>query len=841
MQTFARDVRYALRQLRRAPGFTLTALLTLSIGIGANTAIFTLTHAVLLKSLPVSNPGQLYKFGDRYNCCVQGSFQTSWSMFSYPFYVFMRDQTDAFEEVAASQTNRPALSVRRAGASTPAEPFLGEMVSGNYFVTLGVRAFAGRTIEPGDDRPNASPIAVMSYSAWQKNGLDPSLIGAPLTMNGLSVTVVGIAPPGFFGDRVETDPADFWIPLSMEPVLFRENSLLRAPSVAWLYAIGRLRAGRNPSVVEAQLTTELRQFLLTPGNTSAHQDLKKVDQQQIRLTPGGSGINALKDEYEQGLLLLMAVSAVVLIIACANLANLLLARGAATRLRTSLQLAIGASRARILRSQLTESMVLSLLGGAAGLLLAHYTSRALLLMAFRGSANVPISTAPSVPILLFTLGVSVATGVVFGVWPAWSAARADPIEALRGSGRVTRDASALPQRALIVVQAALSVVLLTVAGLTAQSLRNLENQPYGFDPRGRLVLTVNPLSAGYTQDRLTGLYQELEDRLARTPGVISETLCLYTAQQGNNWGEEVFFTGKTGDFGSSWDRVSARYFETIGTPIVRGRGFGDEDTALSQKVAVVNEAFARKYFPNEDPVGQHFGKDEASHAGDYLIVGVAKDAKYQDASNVAGSMFFVPLKQKIHYDTVVDNRVEDASMYMGTIVLRVNGDPQAAVQEVRRTLAEVDPNLAPTSIRSLEEQLRIQQSERTLIARLSNAFGLVALLLASIGLYGVTAYRVARRTGEVGLRMALGASRTDVVALILRGSFSQIAIGLLIGIPLAVLARFWLQHQLFGISAFDPFSFATAIIALASCAFVASVLPAIRAAAVQPMQALRTE
>jgi len=491
---------------------------------------------------------------------------------------------------------------------------------------------------------------------------------------------------------------------------------------------------------------------------------------------------------------------------------------------------------------LTESLVLSLIGAGLGLMVALYASKAMLLIAFRGSPNVPISTSPSLPVLAFTCLVALGTGVIFGVGPAWIASRLDPAEALRGVGRVTSDSSALPQRSLIVVQAAVSLVLLSVAALLTESLTNLSSQQYGFEKQGRLIVQMSPASAGYAPERLTNLYQRLEDRLSHTPGVITASLSLYTAQQGNNWSEDVFIQGKpAGNFGSSWVRVSAHYFETIGTPIVRGRGIEEQDTASSQKVAVVSEAFARKFFPNEDPIGKHFGKDELSHSGDYEIVGVAKDAKYGSASRPARPIFFVPLTQPIQYQKEEDNRIEQASLYMGSIELHVGGDADSFAPAARRVMAEIDPNLTPTSVRSFDEQVKIQESEHTLIARLSNAFGLIALLLASVGLYGVTAYRVARRTSEVGLRMALGANRSDIVALMLRGAFAQVGIGLLVGIPLCFLAKHWLAHQLYGISAFDPLSLLFAIATLGFCALIASLLPAGRAAAIEPMQALRTE
>src|SRR5579859_7331682 len=480
MHTLLQDIRYAFRQLRQSPGFTVTALITLAIGIGANTAIFTLVHGVLLKNLPVANPAQLYKFGTEYNCCVEGDLQGNWSMFSYPFYEYARDHTPAFEQLAAAQTNRPDLSVRRTDSTAPAESLGGEFVSGNYFSTLGLNAYAGRILTPDDDKNGSAPVIVISYRTWQqKYGLDRSIVGAPVMINGAPMTIIGVAPPAFFGDRLESDPPDFWLPLSLEPVIARENTLLRQTSAGWLYLIGRLRPDANPEQVSAQLTTELRQYFLAPGNASTHQDLKQIDKQFIHLSPGGGGINSMKDEYEQGLVLLLGASAAILIIACANLANLLLARGTATRARTALQLAIGATRARIIRAQLTESLVLSILGAGLGLMVALYASKAMLLIAFRGSPNVPISTSPSLPVLAFTCVIALITGVIFGVGPAWIASRSNPAEALRGAGRSTGDASALPQRSLIVLQAAVSVVLLIVAALITESLTNLSNQPYG--------------------------------------------------------------------------------------------------------------------------------------------------------------------------------------------------------------------------------------------------------------------------------------------------------------------------------------------------------------------------
>lgn len=834
-----RDVRHALRQLRRSPGFTATALVTLAIGIGANTSIFTLVHAVLLKSLPVAHAGRLYKLGDEYRCCPTEVLQGNWSLFSYPFYQQVRDGTAGFEELAAMDSLRPDLSVRRGTGTGAAEAFTGEFVSGNYFSTLGVQALTGRVFDAGDDRRGVAPVVVASHAGWQRYGFDASVIGQSLSISGVSVTLIGVTPPAFFGDRLESRPPDFWMPLSLEPTFTREGSLMETMDAGWLYVIGRLRSDAQPAGVEAQLVADLRNYLRVPGHVSKNDDRKRIDSQVVRLVAGGGGINAMKGEYQQGLFLLLAVSAAVLLIACANLANLLLVRGAMQRTRTAVERAMGASRLEIVRRHLTESIVLALAGGAAGLLTAVYASRAILLIAFRGASRIPIDTTPSIPILLFTFAVSLVTGVLFGVGPAWLASRADPADALRGSSRVVADA-ALPQRAVVAVQGALALVLVTVAGLLTQSLRNLDNQSFGFEPAGRLVVQIDPLSAGYTQERLLGLNQRIDDRLSRVPGVISESLSLYTAQQRDAaWGATIFLDDGSGPWRSLWDRVGPRYFETIGTTILRGRAIDEHDTADSTRIAVISEAFARQYFPDRDPIGRHFGKYEAGHANDYEIVGIAQDARYQEASLAPRPMFFVPMTQRVVYAGEIRNKIEESSRYVGSIELHVHGDPDASVSAVRAALADVDPNLPPTSVTSLPELLRITSSERTLLARLSDAFGAIALLLAGVGLYGVTAYRVARRRSEIGLRMALGASRHTIATLVIGGAFRQTGIGLLAGIPLTLLATRALEHQLFGVSPFSVPALAVGAGVVGFCAFLASALPARRASAIAPMEALR--
>jgi predicted permease len=846
------DIRHALRQLIKSPGFTITAVLTLALGIGANTAIFTLVHAVMLKSLPVADPAQLYRIGDNDICCVYGGLQQvdgGWGLFSYGLYRHIRDNTPQFEEIAAFQGNEPQISVRRSGSQAPAETFPSEFVSGNYFSTFGIHPFVGRMLTPADDTAGAAPAVVMSYRAWQQHfGLDPSVVGATFMVNGQPFTVAGITPPGFFGDRLRDDPPDFYIPIAAEPQLNQSSSMLHVDTQHWLYLVGRMKLGVQPSQVESQLTGELRQWLPTIANTLDPSDRDKIGQQTIRLGPGGAGITSLKNRYQAGLYMLIAASALVLLIACANLANLLLARGAARHQQTAVQLALGATRGRLIRARLTESVLLACLGGAAGLVLAYFVTRGILLIAFRGSNFVPIGTSPSLPILAFTFVLSLITGIVFGVAPAWISSHSDPAQALRGANRSTRDHSALPQKSLVIAQAALSLVLLAMAGLVTQSLRNLEHMNFGFQTESRLMVQFYPLNDGYTLERLPGLYQQLRDRLGQIPGVRSVSYSMYSPQDGDSWNNGIAIQGRapesTEGKGVGWVRVSPNYFKTIGTPVLRGRGIGEQDTATSQRVAVVDESFVRTFFPNGDPIGQHFGFSVPGHSGDFEIVGVVKDTQYRDPTDAQyrqNPMFFVPYFQRIQYDLAGYNLMDAHSQYATMIEIHHQGSQAEIGPQVRQALTDIDPNLSVIDMRSFGEQvIRVFNQER-LIARLTELFSLLALVLASIGLYGVTAYNIARRTSEIGIRMALGADRGDVVKMVLRGAFWQIGIGLIVGVPLVIIAGRLMASKLYGVGAFNPLVLSGAILVLGFCALIAGLVPARRAASIEPVQALRID
>jgi len=840
MSTLMQDLRYALRRLRQSPGFAVVSVITLALGIGANTAIFTLVHAVMLKSLPVANPKQLYRLGNEDNCCVIGGLQDNWAIYSYALYQQFRDHTPEFSAMAAFQAGLENVSVRRSRSTGPAEPFVGEFVSGNYFSMFGLGAFAGRVITPEDDKANAAPVAVMSYRTWQQHfGLDPSVIGATFTVNTVTYTVAGIAPPGFFGDQLRPDPPDFWLPLATEPVLDGKDGLLNRPDSHWLYIIGRVKPGGKLPSVQSEVTVELQRWLSAQPDLTAH-DRSELGKQHIVLAPAGGGVQNLQTETAAGLRLLMTISGLVLLITCANIANLLLARGAATRFETAVRMALGASRQRLIRQIITESVLLGILGGLAGLLVAFEGTRTILLLGFRGAHYVPISAMPSLPVLGFAFLLSLVTGVVFGVAPAWITSHSDPAEALRGAGRSTRDRSSLPRKSLVVLQVALSAILLVGAGLLTQTLRNLENQRFGFETQGRLIVRVNPALAGYKLEKLYGLYQQLEQRLPQIPGVLSASFSLYSPMRGDNWSFGIHVEGHPPDerIGASFDRVGPHYFETIGTRLLRGRVIGDEDTPTSRQIAVINETFARKFFSKEDPVGKRFGLGDVSHSGDFEIVGIVEDAKYQNAREPAYATFFLPFLQ-----TTKDPKLSWVvySQYIGDIELRVAGKPENLEAAVRRAVADIDPNLTVLDMMSLSEQLDRNFNQDRLIARLTELFGVLALVLACVGLYGVTAYSVARRTSEIGIRMALGANRAAVLALVLRAALMQLALGLAIGIPVALAGGRFLAHQLYGVKSHDPVIVGSAALVLAACALLAGFVPARRAASIDPMQALRTE
>lgn len=851
MQKLLSNLRYAMRQFRRSPVFTAAAVLTLALGIGGTTAIFTLIHAVMLRSLPVSDPARLYRVGEGDDCCVEGGPQDRWGMYSFPLYERLKAETPEFEEVAAFQAGGAMQSVRRERESV-AQPLRSEYVTGSYFSMLGVGAFGGRVFTPDDDRPAAPPVAVLSHRVWQaRYGSNPSVVGSVFFVEGHPFTVIGVAPPGFFGETLKSDPPDIWIPVHQEPLIDGQGALLHQSVAAWLRMMGRLRPGASIQGMAPRLTGVLRQWMQYDSGYPANwmpDVIRALPKQVINVVPGGAGVAEMKEEYGRSLQILLSVCGLVLLIACANVANLLLARAVPRRAQTAVRLALGATRRRIIAQALTESVLLAMGGGMAGLLVAVAAARLLLALAFHSAHFLPISPLPSLGVLAFAFGLALVTGVIFGAAPAWFATRTDPAEVLRGSGRSTSDHSTFARKGLLILQAALSVVLVAGATMLARSLNKLEHQDFGYQVQGRVVVELHNPPASYTEPKLAALYRDLEDRLNRLPGVQGSGLALYNPLT-NNWGELIYVAGHAApkmdeEAGASWDRVSSNYLQNFGMAVLRGRAFSAADNETTEPVAIVNEAFVKLFFKSgEDPMDQHFGLDMPENAGTFRIVGVVRDAKFAGwgLSRPARPMFYVPLAQNVDYKQVMMKAIELRSHFIGGIMLVTSAPPGALEPLLTRTLAEVDPNLTLTGVRTMQQQVALSFDQERAVASLAGLFGMVALLLAAVGLYGITAYSVAQRTNEIGIRMALGADRANVVQLVLRGAFKHVVIGLLAGLPLAIGAGRLIAAQLYGVSSWDPFALTVAAIALAICAFFAAIIPASRAASISPMDALRIE
>src|SRR5690348_1865686 len=852
MPSLPGNFRYALRQFRLSPVFTAAAVLTLALGIGGTTAIFTLIHAVMLRSLPVSDPGKLYRVGDGDDCCVEGGPQDQWGMFSFALYQRLKTQTPEFEEVAAFQAGRWRLSVRRQGVESAARPLRSEYVSGSYFSTLGVRAFGGRMLTPEDDTPASAPVAVLSHRVWETTyAADPSVVGSTFVVEGHPFTIIGVAPPGFFGETLQSDPPDIWLPLQQEPMLDGQGGLLHQSISAWLRMIGRLRPGASVDGMAPRLTGALRQWMQYDSGYPSNwmpDVIKMLPKQVVNVVPAGAGVAVMKEEYGRSLQILLTVCGLVLLIACANVANLLLARGVARRGQTAVRLALGATPRQIVGQALTESILLAIGGAIAGLLVATGAARLLLALAFHSAHFLPISATPSIAVLAFAFALALATGIIFGAAPAWLATRTDPADALRGTGRGTRDRSTFARKALLVVQATVSVVLVAGATMLGRSLNKLEHQDFGYKVQGRVEVDINNPPSSYTQPRLAALYRQLEEQLNRIPGVQGSGLALYNPLT-DNWGELIMVDGHpagqfNGESGASWDRVSADFLQNWGMPILRGRAFTAADNETTAPVAIVNEAFVKRFFKsNEDPLAQHFGMDMPQYAKTFTIVGVVHDAKFAGwgLSRPAKPMFYVPLAQNVDYQDDILKKLELRSHFIGGIMLVTNLSPGALEPLLTRTLAELDPDLTINSIRTMQQQVELSFDEERAVASLAGLFGIVALVLAAVGLYGVTAYTVAQRTNEIGIRMALGADRPRVIQLVLRGAFKRVLAGLILGLPLAVGAGRLISAQLYGVSSWDPLALGVAAGALAICSFFAAIIPANRAASISPMNALRIE
>jgi macrolide transport system ATP-binding/permease protein len=845
MTTLIQDVRYAVRQLRKTPGFTVTAVLTLAIGIGGNAAIFTLVNFLLLRNLPVANPKTLVRLGNENDCCVGGRLQENgnYSLFSTDTYQQFKKNSPEFEELAAMQAGfgyRPVV-VRRDRPESVARSVMAEFVSGNYFRTFGLQPRAGRLFADADDIQGAPAVVVMSYQTWKRDyAAEPSIIGSTFWINTKPVTLVGIAPEGFFGDRVSTTPPNFYLPIETMPAL-ANATYVHDPETVWLYMIGRAKPGIATASLEGKLSTQLRQIYASSPRFSGSHGKDLLARAHLVLVPGGVGIQSMQQQYGSNLHLLMWIAGLVLLIACANIANLLLVRGLGRRSEMSLRTALGAMRRRLIRQLLTECIVLAGIGGLIGLIVAYVGTRMLLMLAFPGTQDVPINASPSIPVIAFACVLSLLTGILFGVAPAFVAAQAQPVEALRSGARTTPSGLALLQRPLVVLQAALSLVLLIGAGLFSQSLTKLQNTDMKLDSTNRYIVHINPQAAGYSQTQVEALYQTMEERFHSLPGVVKVGIGTYTPMEDNNWGDDIQVQGQPPlGKGASYVKVNAEFFDSVGTRVVMGRGIGLQDTSKTPAVAVVNKSFVKTFFKDgSNPLGQHFGNPGPRSPADYEIVGVVEDTVYESVRWKDHSMFFVPTMQRpASEDAPIES---DLSLYAGAMVLQTERPMNNMEQLARAMLSGINPNLSIVKFQTFDQQIADNFNDDRLIARLTTMFGALALLLATLGLYGVTAFTVERRTPEIGVRMALGAARGGVVAMVMRGAVIQTLLGLAIGVPIALLCVRFVQAQLYEIKGVSAIVCIGSIATLAIAAAIAGLIPARRAATIDPVQALRSE
>jgi predicted permease len=831
------DIRHGLRLLLKNPGFTAIAALTLALGIGANTAIFNLLDTLLLRTLPVRQPGRLVLFGDgTWAGSTDGFPDSSCRLFSYPFFREALERNKSMSGLAAVLSLRSDLHAT-IGGRPEAEAVTARLVSGTYFPTLGVGATLGRVLTESDDlTPGAHPVAVASYAWWKRRfNLSPSVVGSTITVRSTVYTIVGVAAPEFFGTRVGESP-DLWIPLAMEAQISPGWNGLKNNLFQSLYIIGRLKPGVTMAQAGADVNLVFQQVLRDyAGTNPGAAALKALKGARIDLTPAAGGIRGVGSDLSAPLWILMTVVGLVLLVACANLANLLLAKATSREREISVRLAIGASRGRLVRQLLTESLLLSLLGGVAAVTMASWTGHAVLGLVAGGPDSIPLEGSMNFRLLAFGLALSAVAALVIGIAPALRASRMELAGALKGArGAASARERGFLGRALVIGQVTVSLALIIGAGLFLRSLVNITSVDTGFKQENALVLNLDASSAGYSEDaRLGRLYDEIEQRVQALPGVASAAFSFFTFNEGG-WTEFAFAKGYTPTSANDnlvWNNVvGPDYFTAMGLPVVDGRALARQDGDNTPKVAVISETMARRMFPGQSAVGRHFGLGGIEHSEEFEIVGVVKDAKYQSLAETGRIAAYYPRAQRIQY--------------MGNFVVRYSGSALAVTPLVRNAIKDIDPKLPISNVTTLAGQVEHSVGPQRMIARLCGLFGFLAVLLACLGIYGLMSHAVARRTQEIGVRLALGAGKPAVLWLVLSETLKLGAIGVVIGVPVALGLGKLVENQLFGVK---PTGTAGIIIAAAASlllllvAALAGFIPARRASRVDPNSALRAE
>lgn len=873
------DVRLSIRKLVKSPGFTSIALLSVALGVGANTAIFTLLNQLLLRELPVKDPQQLVTFGDSDSGGVAGGIDLGQFGY-YPWYFACQLEANPgpFQGIAAFGSFSYKASIRlpaSEGASEQARSALVapvNLVSGNYFRVLGVRAFLGRGIVASDAATSGTgAVVVLSYDFWNRSlSSDPTIVGKTVIVNRVPFAVVGVMPKSFQGIKLELEPTAMWAPVTMQAAVFQQPSFLAPHSGAYfLHLFGRLSpsAATNRSgflQAQAWLNYRIHEGIRdADGTTRNPAREQEINRELVPLIPASHGVSLVRTLYAESLRILMAVVVLILLIACANLANLLLTRAAAAQREIATRLALGSSGARIVRQHLIETTLLSLTGGLLGLGIAFLATQALIAFISAGTFTVELSPRPNMAVLSFALVLAVATSLVFGLGPALSASRSGDNLTLGFNTRTAQGTGGRSSRfwpkALVTAQVALSLVLLIGAGLFLRSLSNLQNQDYGFERTNLVIADFNARLAGYKPSQTPALHQRLIDRLSRIPGVRSVALAATPPISPGGWASTISPAGYTRapkeNMIASLDRVSGNYFETVGISAVAGRTIDGTDTAKSGKVAVVNQTVAKRYYPHGDAVGRWLTLDIDSVKGPWRIVGVVRDTKARDLRSTDPiRMVYIPLAQiepflpapppshsRERAAAAQVAREESQDRYANVVLLRTTGDPKRIAGELQSAVSDVDRNLPLLHVGTIQEQVSSLITHDELISTLTGLFSGLALLLAAIGLYGVMSHNVMRRRSEIGIRLAIGAQASDIRWMVLRESMLLLAIGIAFGVPLAVGSTMLVKRQFFGVSPVNPEIFLAALVVVAAVTLLAAWLPARRASNLDPMTALRVD